>query len=747
MRKKIMLSLCPSLFYGKNKMTITNTILANNTLDKTKAPIPTLPIQINLQVASSIALTVVKMQGIEHLNAPFVMHITALVDPNNFDASSIIQQPATLTLTNNAGQVRSMVGVIHSVGGNGSIGPNSAAVEFELVSRWMELTDQSQSRVILSENPLDVLRQLLLGVGYLVDQIHFDIEQNYDVRPIITQVPNESDFDFFQRLAHACGLCYWDGVENGEAHIYFSDRGLESQSTLLSSLDFIAPSQHASIPEGFYEMRESASRVADTIVVRDFDEKNSRQCIRAEAHTYAERYRGPGSGKPIVQEFFGHGTLTQQEALRQAQVRAQWERVRHWGVSGETNSPLLELARWFSVDAEEFAPGLSWDLFPIAIHHYAKTPQDHLSGKENTIPYWNTTYLIKRATRYCAPFPEHPKVPSTYTAVIESSNAYAELNDSGYYQLRYHHDTGDKAHTQATIPIQRVLPHIAQQKTRAAGFHSALYNGTEVIISPLNGDPDRPLILGTLPNSANTTPVTSNNRTINRYHTQTGHEFRFDDTQSQPQIQLNTPNQAQQLTLNAQSGQELAQLAANQGDMHVSAGADVSLISGTDTTETIGTDLLHTAGQDYNITTSSGNIQHQAQTAFNFNAGQNANLTAQNNIELTSAKDFNLASGRHIRLNIAEKDMKFIAEGNMCIQGENLNFIGNGKGPIEISQNGGGFRLEPDGETINFFGNNINFASQQDVQLNGKVNYSSGAGTQMQGPTPVVTLTPQPINK
>lgn len=714
----------------------------------TPKPVPPLPVLIELNIGESIDFNVIKLTGVEELCEPFAFDISVITHLNSFDEEALCNQTGCLKLSNADGISRLITGLITHVTPADYLGNGLGRIDFHLVSPWAMLASEAQSRIILYKSPLDILKTFLLNVGYAQAQIHFDIDTVYEQKPLTVQAPDESDLDFFHRLARSCGLCYWDTTGPSGAEIFFTDRGLNEPSALLSRLDYINPSQQAVIPEGFYEMHQRVSKVAHRIIVRDYNEQAAGFNKRIEAQVATGQPYKPNAWNmpPVIKDYFGHGALTQKEALHQAQVRAAHEWTRRWNVTASSNSPLVELAHWFAVDGNEFSgPLCVWDLVPTRIEHQAQIPAGSMQTKANTVHYTNTVKHTKRSFRYCAAFPNLPKVPPTFTAVIESDLAYAQLDAAGFYKLKFHHDRSDTPNTQASIPIQRVLPHVAPSySSKPAGFHSALYHGAEVLVAPINGDPGRPLIIATLPNGQKTSPVTAKNRCENRYQTQSGHALVMDDATTAPKIQLHTPQQAQQLNLDATPGKESASLIAQKGDIAIGAGTHINWITGGDTTETIGENLLHIAGQDYSICTAQGDIQHQAQTSFNLNAGQDININTQGDMHVTTAGDDNTVVGKDIDINIAEGDSIFQIKGNMLIQGETLHFISN-TGPICIAQKGGGLHMADD--TITLFGKNVNIVSHKETIINAKVNYFSGPGPKVPVPQQKAPLVAQPIQK
>ena len=113
-------------------------------------------------------------------------------------------------------------------------------------------------------------------------------------------------------------------------------------------------------------------------------------------------------------------------------------------------------------------------------------------------------------TPYRAPVDHtrRPQVSGVLTARIETTGGdYAYLDDQGRYRLKSLFDNADTKTGEASHPV-RMLQHLAGANY---GIHFPLHAGTEVLITCLNGDPDRPIILGSVSNPATQSPVTSAN--------------------------------------------------------------------------------------------------------------------------------------------------------------------------------------------------------------------------------------------
>ena len=62
-------------------------------------------------------------------------------------------------------------------------------------------------------------------------------------------------------------------------------------------------------------------------------------------------------------------------------------------------------------------------------------------------------------------------------------------------------------------------------------MHLPLHNGAEVLIAHVGGDPDRPVIVGAVPNSSTKSPVVADNLTQSVIRTASGIHVEMEDQQ------------------------------------------------------------------------------------------------------------------------------------------------------------------------------------------------------------------------
>jgi hypothetical protein len=176
-------------------------------------------------------------------------------------------------------------------------------------------------------------------------------------------------------------------------------------------------------------------------------------------------------------------------------------------------------------------------------------------------PYYRNSFVaIPGDVQYRHPkITEKPRFNGTINARIdaEGSGQYAELDDQGRYKVRLPFDINN-AHKdgKASHWLRMAQPYAGENQ----GMHFPLHKNTEVLLTFIEGDPDRPIIASALPNPVSPSPVNSSNQTKSVIQTgrgpatrsvgaeyvktrhrgtrPTGNYIEFDDTQDQERIRI-----------------------------------------------------------------------------------------------------------------------------------------------------------------------------------------------------------------
>ena len=91
--------------------------------------------------------------------------------------------------------------------------------------------------------------------------------------------------------------------------------------------------------------------------------------------------------------------------------------------------------------------------------------------------------------------------------------------------MRFLFDTAGPGERKASCPVRMMQPLAGPNY----GVHFPLKPGTEVTLAFLDGNPDRPVITGAVPNPITPTPVSSPVSTKSRIKTRSGIVIEFED--------------------------------------------------------------------------------------------------------------------------------------------------------------------------------------------------------------------------
>jgi hypothetical protein len=133
-----------------------------------------------------------------------------------------------------------------------------------------------------------------------------------------------------------------------------------------------------------------------------------------------------------------------------------------------------------------------------------------------------------------------PKIAGTMHAHIdaEGSGEYAELDDHGRYKIRLPFDINDDhGDGKASAFVRMAQPYAGTEH----GMHFPLHKGTEVLLTFIDGDPDRPIIAGAVPNPDTMSPVTSANQSESVIKTAGDNKIRIEDRVGTERIIMETP--------------------------------------------------------------------------------------------------------------------------------------------------------------------------------------------------------------
>ncbi|MFO0615212.1 MAG: type VI secretion system tip protein TssI/VgrG [Polyangiaceae bacterium] len=372
--------------------------------------------------------------------------------------------------------------------------------------------------VFLDASVPDLIRLKLEAHGFEKETYDLRLQETYPAREIVVQF-GESDLAFVRRLAEQAGIAFHLDAWGEHDKWVFSDhnaafRAMEEPA----DLRFHARGEHA----GVFELVRASRTVPGTFFVQDY---NHRTPLLDPTGQHTIDGDAPGG----VVEFGAH-VKSPEEAKRLAKVRAEESHARRVVFEGKSTVFELTAGRHFVLaDHPRFGDGL--ELLVTEVTHEATFPlQGEVARGEPR--YENRFTAIPREVPYRpARTTPRPKIHGVVTGVVQPGpkgevGGVAKLTDDGRYIVQLHFDTAERGQQRASHPIRMAQPFAGHGN----GMHFPLLPGTEVIVAFANGDPDRPVIVGALPNAISPSPIVAEESHTHRIQSSKGVVMEFGTT-------------------------------------------------------------------------------------------------------------------------------------------------------------------------------------------------------------------------
>jgi type VI secretion system secreted protein VgrG len=699
-------------------------------------PIPTpknIPQQAGAPLASSThflfevtdhpkdTFKVINWQGDEAISTSYLYTLSLATD-DLLDVNQYTGKAATLSIDRD-GEMRLIHGCVSGIRPVGKLVADNAW-EYEVIfaSPLYKLNLTRQSRIFLNLDLKSLIEQVLLTGGFTSDTFKIDLKTTYPVREYIAQY-NETDFNFFQRLLEHAGVFYsFVQQENQALLVIQDDSAVLPAMTGTAALTYKPASDQIDEEETVHLLQRQMFYLPESVKRKDHNYRTPETTLTSVARTSSKI---PVKGTDYV---YGERAVTMEEGEQLARRRQEMYDCQRENFIMETNCRGLTAGTTLSFSGHP-QDGYDGDYLVVSVLHQGDQSNAFAFGGGKTKSatgktYTNEAILIKKETPYRPPVDRKriPLVSGTLTATIETTGGeYAYLDDQGRYRIKPMFDVGNAKEGEGSHPVRMMQPSAGANY----GMHFPLHAGTEVVIACMNGDPDRPVILGAMPNPATTSPVTSANASQHTVRTFGGNELTMDDLSDSEKINLHTKDQKNILSLDANSDGHLLSLRTEEGLAEFYAKKVMSFESGDSYSVITGNDQTITVENKHSLQTNKKDIAFNAGTDIALTAKQNIKLNAEDkDLSLTSGQDLIVEVGKDMSVKVMDGDSSItVQQGSISIDAANsINIMSEG-GPITIEQGGGKIEMSDGkvsikGNTVSINGNSVAVTGQS-VQMMG----------------------------
>ena len=590
------------------------------------------------------------------------------------------------------GSERYFNGHVQGVAGGESEGGQLRRYYLDVVPWLWFLTRTTDCRIFQEKSAPDIIEEIFGDLSF--SDYRLELQANHPQREYCVQY-RESDFAFVSRLMEEEGMFYFFTHEQGKHTLVIADHKAAHKFCPEKEIQFNRGSleeDHISHWEHRWEFR--TGKWAQT----DYDFKKSSTSLMTKTSTLMtvpkvkdyEAYEFPGL-------YYAKGDGESLTKLRMEMDEAGFDTV-----SAASTCRSLYAGGKFTLSkhATPQEEGGTWTI--TGIEHHAHCPIQLAGGARGEQSYDNAFTCMPDSVVYRPPLTTpKPVVHGLQTAVV-TGPAGEEIypDEFGRVKVQFHWDRVGQKDEQTTIWI-RVAHHIAGKNW---GFHGLPRIGQEVVVAFEEGDPDRPLVIGSVYNDEHMPPYEyPANKTRSGYQSRstkggTGsnfNEFRIEDKKGEEEIYIHAEKDQNNVVENDETTQVGRNRTENVGkDEKISIGENRTEDVGKDESITIGENRTESVGKDERITIGSNRTEDVGKDE-TISIGQNRKETVAKDetVEIRSnrthdvGKDDKLVVGKRLLVNAGDQitlqtgraSIMMKKDGTITIQGKDITVNGSGK--------------------------------------------------------------------
>ena len=487
-------------------------------------------------------------RGVEGISRPYefdiFLHIGA--DGQDLDLADVVGTKATLTVDRDDGRppfvfhgIFAAFELLHEV-------DQQSLFHATLVPELWQLTQTLHSRVFTNQSIPDIIKDVLEDSGLGSDEYTLRLAGDYRPEEHVCQY-QESNLDFISRWMEREGMYYYFEQGDASERLVITDRKSFHVALADAPVRFFALGGHdASAKEALHTFTCKHRALPGGVRLTDYDYARPTLDVSGSSTV----------SKTGLGEISAHGGrfFSPEEGRRLAALRAEELLARQVVYRGAGTALYLRAGYLFDLEDHPRAAFDAEYLVVHAEHHgnqsIGSAEMRALTGIERDRGYWVEVAAIPAAVQFRAERKTAwPRVYGFENGVVcgPTESEYAQIDDAGRYRIKLQFDESALDHGRASTWVRMLQPHGGTVE----GWHFPLRKGTEVLVTFLGGDPDRPVIAGVVPNQHTPSPVTRANHTTNIIQTGGHNRLEMEDKAGHERITLRTPYANSMLRLGA----------------------------------------------------------------------------------------------------------------------------------------------------------------------------------------------------
>jgi len=507
-----------------------------------QANLPGKQYQFISKATSEDTFWVVNFKGSEGISQLYEYEITLMSHDPEIDLKKVLKNPAVFIMFRD-GEPRMVHGILaqfeqlHEV-------DDHIFYKALLVPRLWQADLYHENQLFIKKTVPDVIKEILAQTGLQSMDYEFIQTREYAKWEYICQF-RETDFNFISRWMEREGLYYFFEQNDGFDKLIITDHLARHNPIPEKETYVYSPPSGLALPEGeiISNLACRYKNLPKQVILKDYNYRKSAIELKSQAsvdpkgrgmiYLYGEHFKTRAEGKVLAtikaeellcreQVFYGESTSPTFNPGFYMNIRSHYRQdynqkyliteVVHKG--SQASFLLTGLSKGSFNEPEEFS-----DM--VYSNHFTAIPAMN-NGKNLQF----RPEKIAKKTRFYG----------TMNAKVDASGdgQYAEIDEYGRYKVILPFDLSGKSGGKASRFVRMAQPYAGADY----GMHFPLHKNVEVLLSFVDGDPDRPIISSAIPNVENASPVSTNNQAQSMIRSAGGNELHFDDTQKSENIYL-----------------------------------------------------------------------------------------------------------------------------------------------------------------------------------------------------------------
>ncbi|WP_087024172.1 type VI secretion system Vgr family protein [Thaumasiovibrio subtropicus] len=374
----------------------------------------------------------------------------------------------------------------------------------------------------------------------------------------------------------------------------------------------------------------------------------------------------------LGQAFYGVGAADKSQIRDLAKRVGEADDVKKETYATESEIPLFSAGLTFKLTKH---PVSALNQTYLAIHAEHSLAYQ---GAGHQVDYRCRVRAIPSSVTFKSPYLDKPRVHSVQSATVTGPKGDETYKDKdGRVKVQFHWDSEGKGdeNTSCWLPVMQGAA------SNGFGFQFLPRIGDEVIVAFIDGDPDRPVVTGSIYNGKNKPPYSAatqsgiKTRSTPKGSSKNGNELRFEDQKDKEHVFLHAEKDFMLEVLN-------------------------------DLTETI-----------------TGKSATKIEKTYELSSKEAYKATTEDKLTLDSKKDMSHSSDANLSLSAGSKG-SFSASSSLSIDGQTVSISGNTKIELKV----GGTKLELSASGVKISGPQVSINGSGKAELKGAMVTVEGSG-------------------